>query len=53
MVLRKFVIVDLRLFQNKNVEVIIFLKDILINYKGEVIEDEVLFKMGMIYEEFN
>ncbi len=51
--LRKFATADLRSLQNKNVEAITLLKDILTNHKGEAIEDEALLKMGMIYEKLN
>jgi tetratricopeptide (TPR) repeat protein len=51
--LKKFATADLRSLQNKNVEAITLLKDILTNHKGEKIEDEALLKMGMIYEKLN
>ncbi|MAL59719.1 MAG: hypothetical protein CMC14_06710 [Flavobacteriaceae bacterium] len=51
--LKKFATADLRALQNKNVEAITLLKDILTNHKGEEIEDEALLKMGMIYEKLN
>ena len=41
---------DLLTLQNKNNEAITVLQDILINHKGEKIEDEALLKMGEIYE---
>lgn len=48
--LKKFSRADLLTLQNKNNEAITVLQDILINHKGEKIEDEALLKMGEIYE---
>lgn len=49
--LRKFARADLFKLQNKNEEAITLLDDILVNHKGEKIEDEALLKQGVIYEE--
>ncbi len=48
--LKKYARADLLEFQDKNTEAIAVLEDILTNNKGEVIEDEALFKQGEIYE---
>ena len=48
--LKKFSRADLLTLQNKNNEAITVLQDILLNHKGEKIEDEALLKMGEIYE---
>lgn len=48
--LRKFARADLLAFQNKNTEAIAQLDDLLLNHKGEKIEDEVLLKQGELYE---
>ena len=48
--LKKFARADLLILQNKNNEAVTLLDDILINHKGEKIEDEALLKQGMIYE---
>ena len=48
--LKKYARADLLEFQDKNAEAIAVLEDILTNNKGEVIEDEALFKQGEIYE---
>ncbi|QIE59735.1 tetratricopeptide repeat protein [Rasiella rasia] len=48
--LKKFARADLLALQNKDVESISVLDDILLNHKGEKIEDEVLLKQGKIYE---
>ncbi|MEZ4857539.1 MAG: tetratricopeptide repeat protein [Flavobacteriaceae bacterium] len=51
--LKKFATADLRSFQNKDLESIEILKEILTHHKGEKIEDEALLKMGMVYEKLN
>lgn len=48
--LKKFARADLLAFQNKNNEAIVALDEILLNHKGEKIEDEALLKQGMLYE---
>ena len=48
--LKKYARADLLAFQEKNSEAILVLDDILINHKGEKIEDEALYKQGNIYE---
>lgn len=48
--LKKYAKADLLVFQTKNNEAIVILKDILTNHKGEKIEDEALLKLGEIYE---
>ncbi|MCB0456393.1 MAG: tetratricopeptide repeat protein [Flavobacteriaceae bacterium] len=48
--LKKFARADLKSLQNKDLEAIELLKDILINHKGEKIEDETLLKLGLEYE---
>lgn len=48
--LKKFARVDLLTLQNKTSTAISLLQDILINHKGEKIEDEALLKMGELYE---
>lgn len=48
--LKKFAAADLKTLQNKDLEAIEILKEILTNHKGEKIEDEALLKLGMIYE---
>ena len=48
--LRKFARADLLALQNKNQEAITALDDILLNHKGEKIEDEALLKKGELYE---
>lgn len=49
--LKKFARADLLALQNRNTEAILALNEILENHKGEKIEDEVLLKLGKIYEE--
>jgi tetratricopeptide (TPR) repeat protein len=48
--LKKYARADLLEFQDKDVEAIAVLEDILTNNKGEKIEDEALLKQGEIYE---
>ena len=48
--LKKYAHADLLEFQDKDVEAIAVLEDILTNNKGEKIEDEALLKQGEIYE---
>tara|TARA_R110002072_G_scaffold22615_1_gene79186 strand:+ start:6675 stop:8456 length:1782 start_codon:yes stop_codon:yes gene_type:complete len=48
--LKKYARADLLAFQNKNKEAIQILDDILLNHKGEKIEDEALLKQGDLYE---
>ena len=48
--LKKYARADLLEFQDKDVEAIAALEDILTNHKGEKIEDEALLKQGEIYE---
>lgn len=48
--LKKYARADLLGFQDKDVEAIAALDDILTNHKGEKIEDEALLKQGEIYE---
>ncbi|MEZ4777909.1 MAG: tetratricopeptide repeat protein [Flavobacteriaceae bacterium] len=48
--LKKFATADLKALQNKDLEAIELLKDILTNHKGEKIEDEALLKLGLEYE---
>ncbi|MEE9362446.1 MAG: tetratricopeptide repeat protein [Cellulophaga sp.] len=49
--LKKYAHADLLAFQNKNEEAIEVLNDILINHKGEKIEDESLLKQGKLLEQ--
>ncbi|RMA66218.1 tetratricopeptide repeat protein [Ulvibacter antarcticus] len=48
--LKKYARADLLSFQNKNIEAIAVLDEIIINHKGESIEDEALLKQGELYE---
>ena len=48
--LKKYAKADLRAFQNRDEEAINILSDLLLNHKGESIEDEALLKMGEIQE---
>jgi len=49
--LRKYAKADLKAFQSKNIEAILALEEIVLNHKGEKIEDEALLKLGKLYEE--
>ncbi|MDT0605855.1 tetratricopeptide repeat protein [Croceitalea rosinachiae] len=49
--LKKYARADLLAYQKKNQEAIISLEGILLNHKGEKIEDEALLKQGKLYEE--
>lgn len=40
---------DLLAYQNKNAEAITILNDVILNFKGESIEDEALFKQAQLY----
>jgi tetratricopeptide (TPR) repeat protein len=48
--LKKYARADLLAYQNKTNEAIAALDDILLNHKGEKIEDEALLKQGELYE---
>lgn len=48
--LKKYARADLLSLQNKDVEAIEVLQDILSNHKGEAIEDEALLKQGLLFE---
>lgn len=48
--LKKYARADLLTFQEKNLDAVQLLNDILTNHKGEPIEDEALLKQGEIYE---
>ncbi len=48
--LKQYARADLLTFQKKETEAISVLKDLLINHKGEKIEDEALLKLGELYE---
>lgn len=48
--LKKYATADLLAYQNKTMEAITVLDDILINHKGEKIEDEALLKQGQLLE---
>ena len=48
--LKKYARADLLALQNKNTEAIRILEEILINHKGESIEDEAILKEGELYE---
>lgn len=48
--LKKYAKADLRTFQNRLPEAVSILEDLLLNHKGESIEDEALLKMGEIQE---
>ncbi len=48
--LKKYARADLMEFQDKNTEAIAALEEILLNHKGEKIEDEALLKQGLLYE---
>ncbi len=47
--LTKYATADLRTLQNKKLEAVVILNDLLTNHKGEKIEDEALLKLGEIY----
>ena len=49
--LKKYARADLMAFQQKNKEAIDAFEEISLNHKGEKIEDEVLLKLGGLYEE--
>ncbi|MDX1461754.1 MAG: tetratricopeptide repeat protein [Marinirhabdus sp.] len=51
--LKKFARADLMALQNKNTAAVAALDDILLNHKGEKIEDEALLKQAKIYEELS
>ncbi|MCW8981589.1 MAG: tetratricopeptide repeat protein [Altibacter sp.] len=51
--LKKYARADLLALQNKNEDAITVLEDILVNHKGEKIEDEALLKQGELYERTN
>lgn len=48
--LKKYAKADLLAYQNKNTQAIALLDDILLNHKGEKIEDEALFKQAKLFE---
>lgn len=48
--LKKYARADLLALQNKDEEAITQLEDIILNHKGESIEDEALLKQGILYE---
>ncbi|MBT3587432.1 MAG: tetratricopeptide repeat protein, partial [Flavobacteriaceae bacterium] len=48
--LKQFARADLLMFQKKETEAILVLKNLLENHKGEKIEDEALLKLGNLYE---
>jgi len=48
--LKKFARADLLALQNKHSQAITVLEDILVNHKGEAIEDEALLRQGEFYE---
>src|SRR5690554_5478784 len=48
--LKKYARADLLAFQEKNLDAVQMLNDILTNHKGEAIEDEALLKQGEVYE---
>ena len=48
--LKKYARADLLAFQNRNMEAISVLDDLLLNHKGEKIEDEALLKQGELFE---
>lgn len=48
--LKKYAKADLRSFQNRDTEAVQILNDLLLNHKGESIEDEALLKMGELQE---
>ncbi|OAB80438.1 tetratricopeptide repeat protein [Cochleicola gelatinilyticus] len=51
--LKKFARADLYAFQNRTSEAISLLDDILVQHKGEKIEDEALLKQGKLFEKTN
>ncbi|MEM0517691.1 tetratricopeptide repeat protein [Aequorivita flava] len=51
--LKKYARADLLAFQDRNTEAIAVLDDILTNHKGEKIEDEALYKQGLVYEKLH
>ncbi|MAP55837.1 tetratricopeptide repeat protein [Altibacter sp.] len=51
--LKKYARADLLALQNKDLDAIAVLDDILVNHKGEKIEDEALLKQGELYERTN
>ena len=48
--LKQYARADLLAFQNKRAEAILILENLLLNHKGEKIEDEALYKLGELYE---
>lgn len=48
--LKKYAVADLLALQDRNTEAIAALEEILVNHKGETIEDEVWLKQGELYE---
>ncbi len=48
--LKKYARADLLAFQNRSPEAIAILEDILVNHKGEKIEDEALLKQALLFE---
>ena len=48
--LKQYARADLLTFQNKRAEAILILENLLLNHKGEKIEDEALYKLGELYE---
>ena len=48
--LKQYARADLLAFQNKGAEAILILENLLLNHKGEKIEDEALYKLGELYE---
>lgn len=51
--LRKYAHADLLALQERNAEAIAALDEVLLNHKGEAIEDEALLKQGEIYEKMD
>jgi len=48
--LKQYARADLLTFQNKRAQAILILENLLLNHKGEKIEDEALYKLGELYE---
>ena len=48
--LKQYARADLLTFQNNRAEAILILENLLLNHKGEKIEDEALYKLGELYE---
>ena len=48
--LKQYARADLLAFQNKRAEAILILENLLLNHKGEKIEDEALYKLGELHE---